>query len=105
MSFDNSFNSKGYQDESFEIEKVVAHKVMDGELMFLIKWNNWSEAFNTWNNYESLPNSNIALEEYIKENKINVENNNINSNEPINNEDEKQMNPLELLKEKKKSSN
>jgi chromobox protein 5 len=36
------------EDETYEVERVVDHQVIDDQDHYLIKWKNYSDDHNTW---------------------------------------------------------
>jgi len=57
------------KNTSYEIEKIVDHKIENNNYIFLIKWKNYDESENTWINIDSF-NEKQLLKEYLNEKKI-----------------------------------
>ncbi|KAI9245570.1 hypothetical protein BDA99DRAFT_447811, partial [Phascolomyces articulosus] len=57
----------------YEIEKIVEHKIDNGEYKFLIKWKNYEENDNTWIDISSFNEKDI-LKDYLNSKSILVSN-------------------------------
>lgn len=55
----------GSYDKEYIVEKILAHKVKDGQNMFLVKWKGWSEESNTWEPLSHLENCPMLLADFL----------------------------------------
>ncbi|CAO3699328.1 unnamed protein product [Rhizopus microsporus] len=45
---DNQDNSDSFDNEVYEVERLLGHRITDGSYEYLIKWKNYSNEYNTW---------------------------------------------------------
>jgi len=55
------------EETEYEVEKIVDHQELDGEIQYLVKWKNWSSDDNTWEPKENLVGSELIIAKYEKE--------------------------------------
>ena len=46
--------TQGLHSESYEIEKIIAFRIIGGKRHYLIKWKDYSPNFNTWEPLDNL---------------------------------------------------
>ena len=51
-------------ETDFKIEKIISHRIMDGELEFLVKWKDFPVDGATWEPKSHIPDTNLALMSY-----------------------------------------
>lgn len=56
-------------NESYEVESIINHKLENNNDVFLVKWKGYSEKYNNWIKVENF-NETDMLEGYIKYNRI-----------------------------------
>ena len=55
------------RDEVFIVERIVAEKKRKGRTMYLIKWENYDDADNTWEPIEHLPGAVRRLHRSVRQ--------------------------------------
>ena len=53
------------KQQSYEVEKIVAHKIIKGNIFYLVKWVGWDDADNTWEPEENLLRCPLVVSEYM----------------------------------------
>jgi hypothetical protein len=62
---EHSHNESLFKEEDeFEVEKVIAKKTKNGKLYYLIKWEGYSSAENTWEPIENLTNIGELIKDF-----------------------------------------
>lgn len=56
---------KPKKQQSYEVEKIVAHKIIKGSIFYLVKWVGWDDADNTWEPEENLLRCPLVVSEYM----------------------------------------
>lgn len=59
---------EGIEEGEYIVEKILNHRINNGKRQYLLKWKNYDESENTWENEENL-NCKELLEEYFKNHK------------------------------------
>lgn len=54
-------------DKYFEIEKIIGHKEENGRMLYLIKWHQFDESFNSWISVDDFSTPDLSLHEYYSE--------------------------------------
>ncbi|KAJ3182120.1 hypothetical protein HDU85_003162 [Gaertneriomyces sp. JEL0708] len=67
ISVDDEEDSPG--EETYEVERILSHKVKNGVELYLVKWKGWGDEDNTWEPVENLEGAEDALREFWKRNK------------------------------------
>ena len=52
------------EDETYEVEKIVAERQTEGGTLYLVKWKGYDGSENTWEPIENLVGAEEALEEF-----------------------------------------
>ncbi|KNE62703.1 hypothetical protein AMAG_07893 [Allomyces macrogynus ATCC 38327] len=58
------------EDEVYEVEKIVSHRVRDGVTQFRVKWKGYSDHDNTWEEIENLLGAPAILDAYFESNNL-----------------------------------
>lgn len=68
MKHDNKKGMKKFMKTTlWEVEKILAKKIMEGVPTYLIKWKNWNSEYNTWEPASNLVNCADILEKFEKD--------------------------------------
>lgn len=62
-------STKKAENDVYEVEQIIAHKKVNNELFFLIRWRNYGSEDDTWERKENL-NCNKILRNYLKHNNV-----------------------------------
>ena len=74
----------GGDDTYFIVEKILDKRVIQGKTEYLIKWQGYSDAENSWEPYENLKHLNQLIQEFEKKYESNQKQSNPSSNENVN---------------------
>ena len=55
-----------YLEMSYEVEKIVSHRLEKGQMQYRIRWRNYGEEHDTWQFLSKMQNCQKAIEEYAK---------------------------------------
>lgn len=53
------------QQLTYEVEKIMDHKIINGQIFYLVKWVGWDEADNTWEPEENVLRCPLIVSEYM----------------------------------------
>nr|CAJ18345.1 putative H3K9 methyltransferase [Cercopis vulnerata] len=45
---------KEVYEEEYDVEKIICHKISEGKHLYLVKWRDWEDKYNTWEPLEHL---------------------------------------------------
>jgi len=54
------------EETEYEVEKILDHQELDGEIQYLVKWKDWTSDNNTWEPKENLVGSELIIAKYEK---------------------------------------
>lgn len=56
-------------DDIYQVEEILAHKIINKKLHYFIKWQSWSEEYNTWEPEKNIKDKSL-IENYQGRNRI-----------------------------------
>ncbi|KAK8893331.1 Chromobox protein 1 [Tritrichomonas musculus] len=59
-----SYSSSESEDEAYEVEKIVNHRMKNGRLQYYLKWVGYESSENTWEYEDNLDNCPLLIKEY-----------------------------------------
>lgn len=59
-------DNKTDSDSEYEVEAIRDRRVRDGKIQYLIKWKNWPEISNTWEDESNLEGCRELLADFLK---------------------------------------
>jgi len=63
--------SKNKEYQSYELESIVNHKTENNMYLFLVKWKNYPDSYNSWLTIDKF-NEKSMLSQYIKDNNLGI---------------------------------
>ncbi|KNE65617.1 hypothetical protein AMAG_09596 [Allomyces macrogynus ATCC 38327] len=75
IAVDDDDDDDEADDEVYEVERIVSHRIRDGVPMFRVKWKGYDDRDNTWEEIENLLGAPAILAAYLESNNLDEQGN------------------------------